>query len=118
MARWNDARQWGTKAALALAAAACSSGGGAGTGGDTGISPGTGGNGGAGPASSSAGALASVGAGGFGSGGAMPFVCDPPAAPGSLYEKSAVSYDIEAIDPVSMCKYRGDVLLIANTAAL
>jgi hypothetical protein len=104
------------KAALALAAVACSSGG------DTENAPGAGGNGGAGasgsPQSSSAGALASVGSGGFGGGGATPFVCDPPAAPGSLYEKSAVSYDIDEIDPVSMCKYRGEVLLIANTAAL
>lgn len=47
----------------------------------------------------------------------MAFVCDPPAAPGSLYEHSAVSYDINDIDPVSMCKYRGKVLLIVNTAA-
>jgi hypothetical protein len=113
-----DARRWWIQAALALAAAACSSGG------DAGNAPGAGGNGGAGASgspeasSSSAGALASVGAGGFGGGGVRPFSCDPPAAPGSLYEHSAVSYDIDEIDPVSMCKYRGDVLLIANTAAL
>jgi len=53
-----------------------------------------------------------------GTGGGMAFVCDPPAAPGSIYERSAISYDINAIDPVSMCKYRGDVMLIVNTAAL
>ncbi len=57
-----------------------------------------------------------VGVGGFG-GGPMAFVCDPPAEPGSLYENSAVSYDINDIDPVSMCKYRGKVLLVVNTAA-
>lgn len=57
-----------------------------------------------------------VGAGGFG-GGSMSFVCDPPAEAGSLYENSAVSYDINDIDPVSMCKYRGKVLLVVNTAA-
>jgi hypothetical protein len=53
-----------------------------------------------------------------GAGGGMAFVCDPPAAPGSIFERSAVSYDINAIDPVSMCKYRGDVMLIVDTAAL
>ncbi len=66
--------------------------------------------------SSVASSSVAVGAGGFG-GGPMAFVCDPPAAPGSLYENSAVSYDINDIDPVSMCKYRGKVLLIVNTAA-
>jgi hypothetical protein len=55
-----------------------------------------------------------------GAGGSMvtPFVCDPPAAPGSIYEHSAESLDVELIDPVSMCKYRGDVMLIVNTAAV
>jgi glutathione peroxidase-family protein len=48
----------------------------------------------------------------------MPFVCDPPAEPGSIYEHSAESLDVEQIDPVSMCKYRGDVMLIVNTAAV
>lgn len=58
-----------------------------------------------------------VGAGGFG-GSPMAFVCDPPAEAGSLYENSAKSYDINDVDPVSMCKYRGKVLLIVNTAAI
>lgn len=54
-----------------------------------------------------------------GAGGAPPmFVCDPPAEPGSLWEIEDISYDLDAIDPVSMCKYRGDVLLIVNTAAV
>lgn len=54
-----------------------------------------------------------------GVGGAPPmFVCDPPAEAGSLWEIEDVSYDLDAIDPVSMCKYRGDVLLIVNTAAV
>ena len=48
----------------------------------------------------------------------MAFVCDPPAEPGSLYENAAMSYDINDIDPVSMCKYRGKVTLIVNTAAI
>jgi len=84
------------------------------------------GAGGTGQTSSSSSSIASssvtssssvaVGVGGFG-GGPPAFVCDPPAEPGSLYENSAVSYDINDIDPVSMCKYRGKVLLIVNTAA-
>lgn len=49
--------------------------------------------------------------------GGSSFVCDPPAEPGSLYENFAESYDIEKLEPVSMCEYRGDVLLIVNTAA-
>lgn len=51
-----------------------------------------------------------------GSGGDGPaFVCDPAAEPGSLYELYAE--DLFEVDPVSMCKFRGDVLLIVNTAA-
>lgn len=43
------------------------------------------------------------------------FVCDPPAAPGSLYEKGApLQFEVE---PTSMCLYRGEVLLIVNTAS-
>ena len=50
--------------------------------------------------------------------GPAEFVCDPPAEPGSLYENEADSYDINDIDAVSMCKYRGKVLLVVNTAAV
>lgn len=50
-------------------------------------------------------------------GGPPAQVCDPPAEPGSLWEIAEESYDISVADPVSMCKYRGDVLLIVNTAA-
>jgi hypothetical protein len=46
----------------------------------------------------------------------MAFVCDPPAEPGSLYENAATG--LFDIDPTSMCAYRGDVLLIVNTAAV
>jgi hypothetical protein len=67
-----------------------------------------------GVSSSSAVVATSVGAGG----GQTTFVCDPPAAPGSIYEIASVSYDIDQIDPVSMCQYRGEVMLIVNTAAL
>lgn len=44
-----------------------------------------------------------------------PFLCDPPAEPGSLYEKGALlQFEVE---PTSMCQYRGQVLLIVDTAA-
>jgi hypothetical protein len=59
----------------------------------------------------------SVGASGAGGGGSA-FVCDPPAAPGSLYELSALSYDLREVDPVSMCRIRGDVALLVNIAAV
>jgi hypothetical protein len=50
--------------------------------------------------------------------GGSSYVCDPPADPGSLYELYAESLDPNKIEPVNMCEYRGDVLLIVNTAAL
>jgi hypothetical protein len=82
---------------------------------------GQGGAGAAGPASGSGNPMTatatvgpSTGVGGWGGGGVIP--CDPPADPGSIWEKTAEVY--AEIDPVSMCKYRGDVLLIFNGAAL
>lgn len=53
-----------------------------------------------------------------GAGGSVAFVCDPPAEAGSIYETSGVSLNIEQVDPISMCKYRGDVMLVVNTAAI
>lgn len=50
--------------------------------------------------------------------GGSSFVCDPPAEPGSLYELFAESNDYTVLEPVSMCEYRDQVLLIVNTAAL
>lgn len=113
----------GLVTALALTAGAGACGNDKGTGGGTTSSTG-GGKGGAGStgSSSSSGAVASSsgavaasssGFGGAGGGGA--FVCDPPAAPGSLYELSATGYG--DVDPIPICKYRGDVVLIVNTAA-
>jgi hypothetical protein len=95
----------------------------------------TGGQGGAGASGGSGGAGASGGSAGEGGmlaggqggapggaggqGGAVdPNACDPAAEPGSLYELSAESMSIDEIDPISMCRYRGDVLLIANIAAI
>ena len=59
----------------------------------------------------------SVGAGGGngGAGGSGAFVCDPPAPADSLYALEGANYP--DFQPESMCKYRGDVLLIVNTAA-
>lgn len=67
--------------------------------------------------SSTGGVVSAVAAGTGGSGGSPAFVCDPAPAPGSLYELSAKSYDINDIDAVSMCNYRGKVTLLVNTAA-
>lgn len=55
------------------------------------------------------------GAGGGGGGTAL---CDPLAeTPGHFYSMSAESLDIDILEPVNMCQYRGDVLLIVNTAS-
>lgn len=67
--------------------------------------------------SSTSGVGPGTGTGGGGEGGAMPFVCDPPAEPGSIYEQSAESLNIE-LGSVSMCQYRGKVKLLVNTAAV
>ncbi len=55
----------------------------------------------------------SVGAGG--AGGAAP-ACNPPAAVGSFYAQSAAQFG--NVSPTSMCDYRGDVLLVVNTASV
>lgn len=119
-------QRWSAALGMTLFAIACSSASGV-SGGEGGATAGAGGNNTGGAAgqsasssstssSSAASTSASIGAGGFG-GGPMQFVCDPPAAPGSLYELSAPSYDLADLDPVSMCKYRGKVALVVNTAA-
>lgn len=80
-----------------------------------------------GPASSGASTTAGAGAGtgatatgatavSVGGGGESTFVCDPPAAPGSLYERTADAFG--SAEPASMCAYRGDALLIVNVAAI
>ncbi|HVK63086.1 MAG TPA: hypothetical protein VM694_01360 [Polyangium sp.] len=121
-----DGKRWCVALALTLGAFACSSGGGESTGGEGGAGgvagPGSGGNAGTttvASSSSSVGAVASSSAsvGSGGAGGAMGFVCDPPAEPGSLYEHSVESYDLNDLEPVPLCKYRGEVVLIVNTAA-
>jgi hypothetical protein len=81
----------------------------------SGTSGGSGGGDGAGTTTSSSttGAIASVGS--TGSGGGSAAACDPPAPAGSLWERNA---ETMAFEQVSMCQYRGDVLLIVNVAAL
>jgi hypothetical protein len=123
MKRWKKWAQRGAPLGIALWAFACS--GGEKSTESTGTAGGNGGSGGVAEASSSSSSssatssssAASVGSGGFG-GAPVAFVCDPPAEPGSIYEHSAKSYDLNDIDPVSMCKYRGKVLLVVNTAAI
>ena len=63
-------------------------------------------------------ASASVTAAASGSGGAGggEFLCNPAAAPGSIYEATADMFG--SAGPESMCKYRGQVMLIVNTAAI
>jgi len=115
MARSSAATGWTALVALSLGSGCGSSDA---TGGATG-QPGGGGDGSGGKAtsvvssSSSSAAIASAtGVGGGGDG----FVCDPPAAAGSIYELTGNSFAF--VQPVSMCKYRGDVMLVVNTAAL
>jgi hypothetical protein len=55
------------------------------------------------------------GAGGSGGAGGMD-ACNPAAAAGSFWAQTAQAYG--DISPVSMCQYRGDVLLVVNTAAV
>jgi hypothetical protein len=65
-------------------------------------------------ASASSSAVVGPATGAGGGGGA--FVCNPPAPPGTIFERTAIKYG--EVDPVSMCTFRGDVMLIVNTAAL
>lgn len=85
-----------------------------GAGGDGGVAS-AGGNGGTGNGAGGAnGGSGNTGTGNTGN--TSSYVCDPPAEPGSIYEATAISLDIDKIDAVSMCQYRGDVMLVVNTA--
>jgi hypothetical protein len=57
------------------------------------------------------GTSATTGAGGMG--GSAP-TCNPPAAAGSFWALTGQTYGDP--NPTSMCDYRGDVLLVVNTA--
>ena len=109
MAQHISTAAWTALLATASIGAGCSTpaegAGGAGTGGATVVST----SASPGPSSTHTAASTSVT-----SGTGVPFNCDPAADPGSLYEASAVTY---GLDTISMCQYRGDVLLIIDTAA-
>jgi hypothetical protein len=108
----NSASAWTTLMALSLGTGCTSP--------DAGAEPDTVGSGGAGGGgTTTTSAVATSASSTTGSGGPVShFNCDPAAEPGSIYELAAVSYDIEKTDPVSMCEYRGEVMLVVNTAAL
>ena len=91
---------------------ASSSGGGS----TTVTASGAGGMGGATQSASNSSATASVGGGGNGGSGGAGFVCDPAAAPGSIYEATVDMFGSAGL--TTMCPYRGQVMLIVNTAAI
>src|SRR5258708_1315561 len=123
-----DGTKLGAATVLALTAACSSPGPGAGvaatgsSGGGHGGAPGQGGGPSASTASSSwvvtvsTGSLGLGGAGGSGGAGGAAAGCNPPAAAGSLWALEGLRYP--DFQPVSMCRYRGDVTLIVNTAAV
>jgi 2',3'-cyclic-nucleotide 2'-phosphodiesterase/3'-nucleotidase len=110
---------------LAVLAAACAPAPSNTLGTDDAVAAATSGSGGAGGAvassssavvaSSSSTAVVATSAGAGGAGGAASG-CNPPAAAGSLYALAAPEFG--GAGDVSMCKWRGDVLLIVDTAAL
>ena len=120
MARATSASAWTALLALTVGCSSSSTDSAASSG-DTGSGNGGAGTGGAGSTGKGSGtAVASSSVVGStaaaGGAGGRPFVCDPPAEPGSIYEATADSFAF--VEPVSMCKYRGDVMLVVNTAAL
>lgn len=78
---------------------------------------GPGGAGGGGAETGGSGGGIVIPEGGGGSGGGVAIECDLPPEPGSIYELEAESLSIEFADPVPMCIYRGEVMLIVNVAA-
>lgn len=108
-------------ALLLVAAAACSK---------SGAGPGTTGNGGtagsttttaqssSSSSSSSSASGSTVGMGGTGGvgGGSVNKPCDPAPAPDSFFAQGAVTYP--DYEEVTMCRWRGDVVLVVNTAAI
>jgi len=110
-----------------LALAACgedssSAGGGGSNGGGGSGEAGSNGTAGSGNSSNSAGGGEGGGIiipeGGGGSGGGVNLTCTTPGEPGTIYELEAESQSIDIFEPVPMCIYRDDVLLVVNVAAL
>ncbi len=108
----SDGRKLGMMVA-AILGAACSTGA-AGSGTSTGTTT----HGGTGAKTTSrtttTSSVATTGGGGMGGMGGSAPVCNPPAADGSFYAASALQYGNPG--PTSMCDYRGDVVLVVNTA--
>ncbi len=63
-------------------------------------------------------AVASGGAGGANAGGAGGSAAACVGSPGTFYATTDLSYDLDILDPVPMCIYRGKVVIVVNTAAL
>ena len=118
MARATSASAWTALLALTVGCSSSSTDSAAASGDSGNGGAGTGGAGSTGKGSGTAVASSSVVVSSAAAGGAggRPFVCDPPAEPGSIFEATAESFAY--VEPVSMCKYRGDVMLVVNTAAL
>jgi hypothetical protein len=122
-----DGKALGAMSALLVAAAAgaCSSGApadGAGSTAGNGGAKNQGGSNSVGTSVASSsivtGTVGSGGAGGSGGTGGAGGMggCNPPATAGSFWAQTASAYG--DLSPVSMCQYRGDVLLVVNTAAV
>lgn len=92
-------------------------GGGGGSGGAGSTASGVGNSGSVASTAASTSGPSAVAATGAGGAGGAAFVCDPAAAPGSIYETAGESLNPEEVEPISMCKYRGEVMLVVNTAA-
>jgi hypothetical protein len=110
-----DLTKLGTLALFALGAA-CSTASVATSGSGGAQATASSGNGGATTTSSTTTNTAAVTTGSVGAGGSGGMACDPPAQAGTFYAQTAEHYGDVA--PKSMCDYRGDVVLIVNTAAV
>lgn len=75
--------------------------------------PGTGGFG-----TSTGGSTGQSTGGANGSGGASIIGCDPPPDPGTFYAQVAEQTDASGAYLTQMCPWKGDVLLVVNTAQL
>lgn len=75
-----------------------------------------GGTGGAAQSSATATASVTASASGSGGSGGGDFGCNPVAEPGSIYEATVDMFGSAGL--TTMCPYRGQVMLIVNTAAI
>ena len=106
MARLGTTKAWTMMIAAASVQAACQGSDGA---------PGAGGSDARGSSTHADDASSSHGHASVTAGAGGAFDCDPAAEAGSLFATAGVSF--ETLADTSMCKWRGDVLLVVNTAA-